>query len=109
MKPPQKLPKVNLDIPQIAVEYLFGGIAHLIMNGKPGDHPINDICDHKLPVFSPRADDLVREIHQFLPRHRMWDLFDWFSPPPLAEFERQLEAKRDELREDARKRGWEAS
>jgi hypothetical protein len=77
------------------------------MNGKQGDHPINDICDHKLAVFSPRADDLVREIHQFLPRHRMWDLFDWFNPPPLAEFERQLEAKRDELREDARKRGWE--
>ena len=77
------------------------------MNGKHGDHPINDICDHKLPVFSPRADELVREIHQFLPRHRMWDLFDWFSPPPLAEFELLLEAKRDELREDARQRGWE--
>ena len=79
------------------------------MNGKPSDHPINDICDHKLPVFSQRADSLVREIHQYLPRHRMWDLFDWFRPPPLAEFEQQLEAKRDELRKDAYDRGWETS
>ena len=77
------------------------------MNGKPGDHPINDICDHKVPVFSTRADDLVREIHQYLPRERMWNLFDWFNPPPLREFEQQLEAKRDELSRDADQRGWE--
>jgi len=37
----------------------------------------------------------------------MWDLFGWFNPPPIAEFERRLEAKRDELREDAHNRGWE--
>jgi hypothetical protein len=77
------------------------------MNGKRGDHPINDICDYKTPVFSPKADDLIREIHQYLSRDRMWDLFDWFSPPPLPLFERLLEAKRDELRADAEKRGWE--
>jgi hypothetical protein len=77
------------------------------MNGKPGDHPINDICDHKLPVFSPKADELVREIDQLLPRYRMWDLFDWYSLPPLAELERQLEAKRDELRREAREGGLE--
>jgi hypothetical protein len=76
-------------------------------NGKPGDHPLNDICDHKLPVFSTKADALVREIHEYLPRARMWDLFDWFNPPQLHEFERQLEQKRDDLRSDAAKRGWE--
>ena len=77
------------------------------MNGKHGDHPINDICDHMLPVFAPKVDALIREIHQYLPRYRMWDLFDWLRPPPIAEFERQLEAKRDELRADAARRGWE--
>ena len=77
------------------------------MNGKPGDHPINDVCDHKTPVFSPRADDLIREIQQYLSRDRMWDLFDWFSPPPVAEFEHQLQKMRDELKADAKKRGWE--
>jgi hypothetical protein len=76
-------------------------------NGKPGDHPINDICDHRLSAFSPKADALIREIHAYLPRYRMWELFDWFNPPPLPEFERQLEAKRDELREDAKRKGWE--
>jgi len=76
-------------------------------NGKPGDHPLNDICDHGLRVFSETADALVREIHEYLPRERMWDLFDWFHPPPPSEFERQLLAKRDELRGDAADRGWE--
>jgi hypothetical protein len=50
-----------------------------ILNGKPGDHPINDICDYQLSVFSPKADALIREIHKYLPRYRMWDLFDWFK------------------------------
>jgi len=78
-------------------------------NGKPGDHPINDICNHNLPVFSRRADALVREIHSYLPRYRMWDLFDWFNPPAIGELERLLEAKRDELKRDALARGWEIS
>jgi hypothetical protein len=76
-------------------------------NGRPGDHPLNDVCDHGLSVFSETADTLIREIHEYLPRERMWDLFDWFNPPPLGDFERQLLAKRDELRRDAAERGWE--
>jgi len=57
------------------------------MNGKHGDHPITDICDHGLSIFSPKADALIREIHGYLPRYRMFDLFDWTHPPPLEEFE----------------------
>jgi hypothetical protein len=76
-------------------------------NGKPGDHPLNDICDHGVRVFSEKADGLVREIHQYLSRERMWDLLDWFNPPPLTDLERNLEAKRDEMRRDAASRGWE--
>jgi hypothetical protein len=77
------------------------------MNGKPGDHLINDICDYNLPRFSAKADALIREIHEYLPRERMWDLFDWFNPPSLSEFERELQIKRDELRREAKQRGWE--
>lgn len=81
------------------------------MNGKPGDDPINDICTHGLAVFSPRADSLIREIHEYLPRYRMWELFDelfdLFKLPPMPEFERQLEVKRDQLKRDAIERGWE--
>ena len=77
------------------------------MNGKPGDDPINDICDYNLPRFSAKADALIRDIHQYLSREDMWNLFDWFNPPPFPELERELELKRDELRCEAEERGWE--
>ena len=76
-------------------------------NGKLGDHPINDILDHGLRVFSPEADSLVREISEFMPRARLWDLVDWFSPPSIDEFTTQLRQIRDRLRRDAQDRGWE--
>ena len=31
-------------------------------NGKPGDHPLTDILNHELEVYSAHADKLVREI-----------------------------------------------
>jgi hypothetical protein len=76
-------------------------------NGKPGDHPISDILDHRLPVYSKRIDRLVRRIAEYVPRERLWDLFDWFSPPPHREFRAQLEAKLAELEVDSKARGWE--
>jgi hypothetical protein len=69
-----------------------------VPNGKPGDHPINDISDHGIAVFSPTIDRLIRDIHAFLPRHRMWGPFNWFNPPTLPEFEVQLTMKLNELR-----------
>jgi hypothetical protein len=77
-------------------------------NGKPGDHPITDICTYGLPVFSPRADALIRDIHRLTSADQMRSLLDWFHPPPLAEFEGQLQILRDHLRDEARERGWEA-
>lgn len=77
------------------------------MNGKPGDHPINDILDHGLPVFSETIDDLVRRVAEYYPRERLWDLFPWFSPPPLPEFELQLRERLARLEAEARERGWE--
>jgi hypothetical protein len=76
-------------------------------NGKPGDHPVNDILDHRLPVYSEQIDELVRQVAEYVPRERLWELFDWFSPPPKREFKAQLEAKLTELEADARARGWE--
>ena len=77
-------------------------------NGKPGDHPVNDILDHGLSVFSPEVDDLVRRVARFVPRYRLFEMFDWFNPPPLAEFKSRLEAEVERLIEDTRVRGWEA-
>jgi hypothetical protein len=76
-------------------------------NGKPGDHPVSDILDYDLRIFSRRIDGLVRRIAEHLPRERLWDLLDWFSPPPEDEFEARLEATLAELEADARTRGWE--
>lgn len=77
------------------------------MNGKPGDDPVTDICDYGLQVYSQKADALVKEIHSFLPRYRMWDLFNWHNPPEISEFEKILKQKRDELAMEARERKWE--
>jgi len=76
-------------------------------NGTRGDHPVSDILDYRLPVFSEAIDGLVRQVAEYVSRERLWDLFPWFSPPPLPEFEAQLQAKLDELRADAMARGWE--
>lgn len=76
-------------------------------NGRPGDHPVNDIVDHGLDVFSPEADALVRRIAQLVPRYRMWDLIDWFNPPAIPELERLLSQRLKELEAEARERGWE--
>jgi hypothetical protein len=35
-------------------------------NGKPGDHPLTDIVVHRMTVFGPVIDDLVRELSQKL-------------------------------------------
>jgi hypothetical protein len=76
-------------------------------NGKPGDHPINDILDHRLPRFSPTIDDLVRRLARVVSRDRLWNMFNWFQPPPLAEFERELRGHVEILEREARERGWE--
>ena len=76
-------------------------------NGKPGDHPINDILDHDLPVFSPEIDATVREIAKLVPRYRLWEMFNWLSPPPLAQFGEQVHEALQRLRSEARERGWE--
>jgi hypothetical protein len=77
------------------------------VNGKPGDHPVNDILDHGVAVFSEEADALVREIAELVPRYRLWDLVDWFSPPANEEFTTQLRRIRDDLLQEGRDRGWE--
>ena len=77
------------------------------MNGKLGDHPLNDILDHGVPVFSPGVDEIVRKLAALVPRYRLVEMFDWLNPPPLADFKPQLESKLHQLTEDATSRGWE--
>ena len=76
-------------------------------NGTRGDHPINDILDHGVGVFSPEADALVREIATMVPRYRLVEMLDWFAPPPIDELTATLRQLLVDLRNDARSRGWE--
>jgi hypothetical protein len=50
-------------------------------NGKPGDHPVNDIIDYRLPVLSPEVDDLIRRVAKFVPRYHLFEMFEWFNLP----------------------------
>ena len=31
-------------------------------NGKPGDHPVTDICVHRIRTYTEEIDDLIREL-----------------------------------------------
>ena len=76
-------------------------------NGKPGDHPITDILLHNIIVFSPAIDNLIREISKLVPEYKLYEMFNWFSPPALREFEKELKKILAKLKNEARERGWE--
>ncbi len=76
-------------------------------NGSRGDHPLTDILHHKIETFSPTADDLIRHIAKLVPSYRLHEMMEWWSPPPIDEFERQLREMLGKLRQDAKDSGWE--
>lgn len=76
-------------------------------NGKPGDHPVNDIVNHGWAVFSKEIDSLVRELDGRVGRKDMWDLVDWFDPPPKEELETILRKKLAAVERIAKELGWE--
>ena len=45
-------------------------------NGRPGDHPLTDILVHKLKVYRPEADDLIRKIAELCSRR---ELDEWWQ------------------------------
>jgi hypothetical protein len=75
-------------------------------NGKPGDHPLTDILIHRIPVFAPDIDDMIREIDQLGGRREILDRIDWFSPLP-TDFEDQIRTSVVQLRQLRREQGWE--
>ena len=83
-------------------------------NGKIGDHPFTDIVNHGRAVYSPHADDLVREIAALADdknRRELQDLllgkYNEYSKPNISELERVLTELRDRLVKDARSCGYE--
>ena len=83
-------------------------------NGKPGDHPWTDILIHRRPVYSPTADQLVRDIAQIATdaeqralADRLLSEYNEFFNPDIRRLERELTELRDRLRQRAHERGWE--
>jgi hypothetical protein len=70
-------------------------------NGRPGDHPMTDILNHRIRTFSERADELIRQIAQLVPYREIDDYVNWRSPPPIEEFEAELDATLQRLRKNA--------
>jgi len=78
-----------------------------VANGTRGDHPLTDILIHGLPVFSDQADALIRDIRRFASLDEMYNLVDWFHPPPAPQFEQRLAEIRDRFLARAKDSGWE--
>ena len=60
-------------------------------NGRPHDHPLTDIINHKILTFSETADDLIRQIAAIVPPQELDQYVNWQSPPPIDEFESELQ------------------
>jgi hypothetical protein len=80
------------------------------MNGKPGDHPLTDILVHKLEVFSPETDELIRGISDCSSRH---ELYEWWNTEIKDSTDRELVQRKAEVRyaellQRTRSSGWSA-
>jgi hypothetical protein len=78
-----------------------------VTSGGPGDHPLTDILNYGLPVYSPETDELVRRIARLLSRDRLYDVMNWWDVPPLPEMNQRLRSLLAELEAKAREGGWE--
>jgi hypothetical protein len=83
-------------------------------NGKVGDHPYTDIVTHGCEVYSAKADGLVRAIAHLADERtrrqlqdRLMSEFDTWSNPDVAKLERVLTELHDQLKLEARDRGFE--
>lgn len=79
------------------------------MNGKPGDHPLIDILVHKLQVYGPEADDLIRQIAQLCSRRELdewWEREVGWSPERHA-IASKARTRLAELLLRAKQSGWE--
>jgi hypothetical protein len=83
-------------------------------NGKIGDHPLTDILIHKRNIYSPAAQQLVREIATLADektRRELGDLllskYNEYSNPDIPALEKYLTGLRDQLKRDAQSKGYE--
>jgi len=70
-------------------------------NGRPHDHPISDILNHKILTFSETVDELICRIADIVTPAKIDEYVNWQNPPPLAEFEVELTETLKALEQDA--------
>jgi hypothetical protein len=81
----------------------------LVAAGSSGDDPITDLVNHRLPVWTPEVDRLVLRIVKLGGTGELRSRWNLFRPPPLPEWEPELEGLADRLEREARERGWEVT
>jgi hypothetical protein len=77
------------------------------MNGKPGDHPITDIMVHHIAVFGEPLDTQLRQLGELISYNRLCEWYQPYWTTPSDQLQPLVAAKLEELRREARERGWE--
>jgi len=80
------------------------------MNGKPGDHPLTDILVHKLDIYGPEADSLIRKIAELCSRRELdewWEREIGWQPAERRVLISKARSRLDELLHRAQESGWE--
>jgi len=76
-------------------------------NGSPGDSPISDIMIHRIARFGEPLDTQLRQLGELMSYHRLCDWYDEHRGTSKEQLQPIVAAKLEELRRDARERGWE--
>lgn len=76
-------------------------------NGKPGDNPLTDIVVYGLPVYTHKADALIREIAELGGSEQISEMLwsEYGYQPDVAKLETVLTEIRDGLRDEAKDKG----
>ncbi len=77
------------------------------MNGKPGDHPITDIIVHRIARFGEPLDTQLRKLGELMSYKRLCEWYQPYWTTPADQLQPIVAAKLEQLRRDARERGWE--
>ena len=76
-------------------------------NGKPGDNPITDLMIHRIAVFGEPLDTQLRQLGELMSYKRLCEWYQSHWTTPADQLQPIVSAKLEELRRDARERGWE--
>jgi hypothetical protein len=76
-------------------------------NGRPGDHPITDVMIHRIARLGEPLDTQLRQLGEIMSYQRLCDWYDQYWGTSKEQLQPIVAAKLEELRHDARERGWE--